>query len=149
TQVGRLYPANDGRRDGAYTIFYMGINLGAFLSPIVCGWLADNTVGGYHTGFTMAGIGMVIGLSIYRLGQPLIKEIDSNHPPVSNVEGTEVGIPETLGGEPTTAVRTAEGVSGVRATEARGTVPSPSVDGVAKAAGEAPLTEEEASRTPS
>src|SRR3954447_26241162 len=75
TQVGRLYPANDGRRDGAYTIFYMGINLGAFLSPIVCGWLAENTVGEYHSGFTMAGVGMVIGLLIYLLGQPLIREL--------------------------------------------------------------------------
>src|SRR5271165_5200704 len=77
TQVGRLYPANDGRRDGAYTIFYMGINLGAFLSPLVCGWLAENTVGGYHTGFTMAGIGMVIGLVIYLVGQPLVRELPS------------------------------------------------------------------------
>jgi amino acid/peptide:H+ symporter len=75
TQVGRLYPANDGRRDGAYTIFYMGINLGAFLSPLACGWLAENTVGGFHSGFTLAGIGMVTGLAIYLLGQPLIKEL--------------------------------------------------------------------------
>jgi proton-dependent oligopeptide transporter, POT family len=75
TQVGRLYPVNDGRRDGAYTIFYMGINLGAFLSPIVCGWLADNTLGGYHSGFTMAGIGMVCGLTIYLLGQPFVREV--------------------------------------------------------------------------
>src|SRR5262249_29691763 len=42
TQVGRLYPPGDPRRDGAYTIFYMGINLGAFFSPLVCGWLAEN-----------------------------------------------------------------------------------------------------------
>jgi proton-dependent oligopeptide transporter, POT family len=75
TQVGRLYPANDGRRDGAYTIFYMGINLGAFLAPIACGWLAENTQGGYHSGFTLAGIGMVVGLVTYLLGQPLIREI--------------------------------------------------------------------------
>lgn len=75
TQVGRLYPANDGRLDGAYTIFYMGINLGAFLSPIVCGWLAENTLGGYHTGFTMAGIGMLLALAIYLFGQPFIHEI--------------------------------------------------------------------------
>jgi amino acid/peptide:H+ symporter len=75
TQVGRLYPTNDGRRDGAYTIFYMGINLGAFLSPLVCGWLAENTVGGYHSGFTMAGIGMVLGLLIYLGGQPFVREI--------------------------------------------------------------------------
>ena len=75
TQVGRLYPANDGRLDGAYTIFYMGINLGAFLSPVACGWLAENTVGGFHSGFTLAGIGMVAGLVIYLLGQPLVKEL--------------------------------------------------------------------------
>ena len=76
TQVGRLYPVNDGRIDSAYTIFYMGINLGAFLSPLACGWLAENTVGGYHSGFTMAGIGMLIGLLIYLLGQPLVRELD-------------------------------------------------------------------------
>src|SRR5271157_2102703 len=70
TQVGRLYPPNDSRRDGAYTIFYMGINLGAFLSPLACGWLADNTMGGYHSGFTLAGIGMVAGLVIYLVGAP-------------------------------------------------------------------------------
>jgi len=74
-QVGRLYPANDGRRDGAYTIFYMGINLGAFLSPLICGWLAEKTVGGFHSGFTMAGIGMVLGMVIYLVGQPLVREL--------------------------------------------------------------------------
>ncbi len=76
TQVGRLYPTNDNRRDGAYTIFYMGINLGAFLSPLACGWLAANTIGEYHSGFTLAGIGMVFGLVIYLFGQPFIKEVD-------------------------------------------------------------------------
>ena len=75
TQVGRLYPTNDPRRDGAYTIFYMGINLGAFMSPLLCGWLAANTVGGYHTGFTMAGIGMVFGLLVYLVGLPFVKEL--------------------------------------------------------------------------
>jgi dipeptide/tripeptide permease len=75
TQVGRLYPPNDGRLDSAYTIFYMGINLGACLAPLVCGWLAENTVGGHHTGFAMAGIGMVCGLLIYLFGQPWVREI--------------------------------------------------------------------------
>jgi POT family proton-dependent oligopeptide transporter len=75
TQVGRLYPIGDGRRDGAYTIFYMGINLGAFISPLLCGWLAENTQGGYHTGFTLAGIGMILGLLVYLFGQPLVHEI--------------------------------------------------------------------------
>src|SRR5207245_5657800 len=75
TQVGRLYPANDSRRDGAYTIFYMGINLGAFLSPLICGWLAENTIGRYHSGFTVAGIGMVCGLAVYLFGLPWIMEV--------------------------------------------------------------------------
>ncbi len=80
TQVGRLYPANDPRRDGAYTIFYMGINLGAFLSPLVCGWLQTNTTWGYHAGFTAAGVGMIFALLIYVFGLPLIKELDPNAP---------------------------------------------------------------------
>jgi dipeptide/tripeptide permease len=80
-QVGRLYPQNDARRDGAYTIFYMGINLGAFLSPLICGWLAANTVGGYHTGFTMAGIGMVLGLVIYLVGMRWVVELNPDAKP--------------------------------------------------------------------
>jgi POT family proton-dependent oligopeptide transporter len=73
TLVGKLYTANDPRRDGAFTIFYMGINIGAFLSPIVCGWLRMNmgpTPGmGFHYGFAAAGVGMVIGLVIFLVGQ--------------------------------------------------------------------------------
>jgi POT family proton-dependent oligopeptide transporter len=76
TQVGLLYPPNDPRRDSAYTIFYMGINLGAFLAPLACGWLAENTRGRFHSGFTLAGIGMVIALVTYVLGQRWIREIE-------------------------------------------------------------------------
>jgi len=75
TQVGQLYPVGDERRDGAYTIFYMGINLGAFLSPLACGWLMENTRGGFHSGFALAGIGMVLGLITYLVGQPFINEV--------------------------------------------------------------------------
>ena len=60
TMVGNLYPQGDARRDGAYTIFYMGINLGAGISPIVCGYLGEKI--GWHYGFGAAGIGMVLGL---------------------------------------------------------------------------------------
>jgi POT family proton-dependent oligopeptide transporter len=80
TQVGRLYPPGDPRRDGAYTIFYMGINLGAFASPLLCGWLAENTRWSYHAGFTVAGIGMLFGLVIYLFGQPLVKELPQDVP---------------------------------------------------------------------
>ncbi|GJM26478.1 MAG: hypothetical protein DHS20C16_28930 [Phycisphaerae bacterium] len=74
-QVGRLYPQNDPRRDGAYTIFYMGINLGAFLSPLVCGTLRDTPGLGFHWGFGAAGVGMVLGLLVYVFGLPFIKEL--------------------------------------------------------------------------
>ncbi len=78
TQVGQLYPPNDRRRDGAYTIFYMGINMGAFLSPIACGWLQENTKGGFHAGFALAGIGMVLGLLTYFFGQPFLVEYQAD-----------------------------------------------------------------------
>ncbi|MHC1730142.1 MAG: peptide MFS transporter [Syntrophobacteraceae bacterium] len=67
TQVGSLYPPGDPRRDRAFTIFYMGINLGAFLSPLVCGTLGQWL--GWHYGFGAAGLGMVAGLCIYLFGQ--------------------------------------------------------------------------------
>ena len=67
TQVGGLYAAGDPRRDGAYTIFYMGINLGAFICNFVCGTLA--AVYGWHYGFAAAGVGMVLGLIVYLAGQ--------------------------------------------------------------------------------
>jgi len=67
TQVGLLYPEGDPRRDGAFTIFYMGINLGAFFSPLVCGTLGQTI--GWHYGFGAAGVGMVVGLLLYLWGQ--------------------------------------------------------------------------------
>jgi proton-dependent oligopeptide transporter, POT family len=67
TQVGNLYPKGDPRRDGAFTIFYMGINLGAFFSPLVCGTLGQ--VYGWKYGFMSAGIGMFLGLIVYLWGQ--------------------------------------------------------------------------------
>jgi POT family proton-dependent oligopeptide transporter len=72
TQVGSLYPEGDPRRDSAFTIFYMGVNLGAFLSPLVCGTLGQKY--GWHYGFAAAGVGMVVGLVVYLLGQPYLAE---------------------------------------------------------------------------
>ncbi|MBL8603636.1 MAG: peptide MFS transporter [Myxococcales bacterium] len=66
TMVGGLYEKNDPRRDGAYTIFYMGINLGAFLAPLVCGTLGEKV--GWHFGFGAAGVGMAFGLVAFALG---------------------------------------------------------------------------------
>lgn len=67
TQVGNLYAPGDPRRDGAFTIFYMGINLGAFICNFVCGTLA--AVYGWHYGFGAAGVGMLLGLVVYLMGQ--------------------------------------------------------------------------------
>jgi len=67
TQVGRLYGQEDHRRDGAFTIFYMGINLGAFFAPFVCGTLGQTV--GWHYGFMAAGVGMAAGLVVYYFGQ--------------------------------------------------------------------------------
>jgi proton-dependent oligopeptide transporter, POT family len=67
TQVGALYAPGDHRRDRAFSLFYMGINLGAFFSPLVCGTLGEKI--GYHWGFGAAGVGMVIGLLVYLAGQ--------------------------------------------------------------------------------
>ena len=63
--LGLLYENNEEKKDSAYTIFYMGINLGAFFSPLVCGTLAVKY--GYEYGFASAGIGMLIGLVFYKL----------------------------------------------------------------------------------
>ncbi|MFH1113162.1 MAG: peptide MFS transporter [Pseudomonadota bacterium] len=67
TEVGGLYPMNDARRDRAFSIFYVGINLGAFFSPLVCGTLGE--LYGWHFGFGAAGVGMIIGLVIYLFGR--------------------------------------------------------------------------------
>ena len=68
TQVGSLYPPGDRRRDRAFSIFYVGINLGAFLAPLICGTLGEEL--GWHYGFAAAGIGMTFSLIIYLIATP-------------------------------------------------------------------------------
>ena len=100
TQVGALYPPGDPRRDRAFSIFYVGINLGAFLSPLVCGTLGQRV--GWHWGFAAAGVGMVIGLVLYLsnqrllVGEPLPTE--SKSAPVAGLAVYLVGIPLLIGG---------------------------------------------------
>ncbi|MEI6079986.1 MAG: peptide MFS transporter [bacterium] len=65
--VGTLYEKNDPRRDGGFTIFYMGVNLGAFFAPLVCSYLGEYV--GWGWGFTAAGIGMCIGLITFLWGK--------------------------------------------------------------------------------
>jgi proton-dependent oligopeptide transporter, POT family len=103
--VGQLYPEGDKRRDAGFSIFYMGINLGAFLSPIVVGFLAQaessrnfikslgfdpNTA--WHWGFAAAGVGMTFGLIQYLLGQRKLATV-GNKPTALEVEAEpRVGI---------------------------------------------------------
>ncbi len=63
TMVGTLYPANSERRDAGFTLFYMGINLGAAMSPLICGYVGETY--GWHYGFNLATIGMLVGLFIF------------------------------------------------------------------------------------
>ena len=95
TQVGDLYPEGDPRRDSAYTIFYMGVNTGAFLSPLVCGTLGQ--VVGWHWGFGAAGVGMVVGLFIYWLGSGLVPRSASAQPANSAARAAETKQPLTRG----------------------------------------------------
>jgi proton-dependent oligopeptide transporter, POT family len=66
SQVGLLYETGDPRRDSGYAIFYIGINLGAFLAPLVCGTLGEEV--GWHYGFASAGVGILLGIAIYLIG---------------------------------------------------------------------------------
>tara|TARA_Y100000385_G_scaffold222571_1_gene232535 strand:- start:1007 stop:2563 length:1557 start_codon:yes stop_codon:yes gene_type:complete len=69
TLVGSLYSQNDARRDGAFTLFYMGINAGSFLGALVCGFLLQYK--GFSYGFGAAGIGMLFGLAVFLYGKNL------------------------------------------------------------------------------
>lgn len=103
TLVGHLYPDGDKRKDSAFTIFYMGINLGSFLAPLICGFLAENLMAtteggtiihyGFRYGFLVAGLGMIIGQIIFNslsnkylgdIGKAPITQVKKNDK--SNVE---------------------------------------------------------------
>jgi POT family proton-dependent oligopeptide transporter len=75
-QVGSLYQPGDQRVDSAYTIYYMGVNLGAFFSPIVCGTLGQKV--GWHYGFAAAGVGMLVGTFVYWKGSKYLPKENQN-----------------------------------------------------------------------
>ncbi len=79
TIVGRLYAPGDPRRDGGFTIFYMGINIGAFTATLLCGYLGETY--GWSWGFGAAGIGMLIGLLTFLLGQKHLQGHAEPHDP--------------------------------------------------------------------
>ena len=87
TMVGGLYKQGDIRRDKGFTIFYIGINLGAFLSSSIVGYVGE--VHGWHYGFGLAGIGMTLGLVQYLLGQKYLKNVGNFYGDSENKEELE------------------------------------------------------------
>lgn len=85
TMVGKLYATGDARRDSGFTIFYMGINIGAFIAPMLTGWLAEKVLGSdgmpaYKVVFMAAGIGMVLSLIWFWFGRAQLKGIGAPEP---------------------------------------------------------------------
>lgn len=124
TMVGKMYTPDDERRDRAFTIFYMGINIGAFLSSIVCPLLQEKV--GFHYGFGAAGIGMLVGLLVFAFGQ---KRVVADVEAVGNTTGTakekkakeaepkegETGYRESAKGEPEQGDADKPGATGIAA----------------------------------
>jgi len=88
--VGQLYARTDVRRDPAYTIFYMGINVGAATSSIICGYLGQTY--GWQYGFGLAGVGMLVGLIFFIFGKPLLLGKGEPKDPAKLRGGREFGI---------------------------------------------------------
>lgn len=99
TQVGGLYAADDPRRDRAYSIFYVGVNLGAFMAPLICGTLGQMV--GWHYGFGAAGVGMLLGLAFYLLNQDKLPveplPTASTTAPLAGLAAYVMGVPLGIG----------------------------------------------------
>ena len=78
SMVGSLYTRDDARRDAGFSMFYMGINLGAFIAPLVCGWLGQTA--NWHLGFAAAGVGMIFGLVQYVAGRKYLTPVSQEEP---------------------------------------------------------------------
>src|ERR1044071_9341175 len=94
SQIGDLYARGDPRAGRAYNVYYVGVNIGGFLAPLVCGTLGETL--GWHWGFGAAGVGMVLGLIIYLSGQRYLPA-QALQPRVERSAGTSGGLArETL-----------------------------------------------------
>ena len=89
TMVGGLYKEGDIRRDKGFTIFYIGINLGAFLSSLIVGYVGEQI--GWHWGFGLAGIAMALGLLVYLWGQKYLTDVGNLLSKVERDEGASLG----------------------------------------------------------
>lgn len=81
TMVGALYRPDDHRRDAGFSIFYMGINIGALISPLICGYLGEQV--NWHYGFAAAGVGMILGLIQYSRGAKYLGDAGLHPAPVA------------------------------------------------------------------
>jgi POT family proton-dependent oligopeptide transporter len=120
--VGQLYSEDDKRRDAGFSIFYTGINLGAFLSPIVVGWLAQSAAfrgvisrmgldpnSAWHWGFGAAGVGMTLGIIQYLLGQKQLGDVGGKPDVTARTAETQNGGVDYL----TMALAVVGGLAGV------------------------------------
>src|SRR5207245_6185832 len=98
TLVGSLYDEQDARRDAGFSIFYMGINLGAFIGPLLAGGLAQKV--DWHLGFACAGVGMTLGLIQYVLGRDRLRPAMARVAPKAGALRTDaaVGSPASSSG---------------------------------------------------
>ncbi len=94
TIVGRLYREDDPRRDSGFTIFYMGINLGAFSATLLCGYLGETF--GWRYGFGVAGIGMLVGLASFLAGQRHLHGQAEPRDPALLLQQSPLGISKEL-----------------------------------------------------
>jgi POT family proton-dependent oligopeptide transporter len=85
--VGQLYTPEDNRRDAGFSIYYMGINLGAFIAPLVCGYLGQRV--NWHAGFIAAGFGMTLGVIQYVLGGRYLGEAGLHPAPAKSAEAAQ------------------------------------------------------------
>jgi POT family proton-dependent oligopeptide transporter len=95
--VGALYGPQDARRDAGFSIYYMGINLGAFIAPLVCGYLGQRV--NWHIGFGAAGVGMVIGIVQYLAGAKYLGDAGLHPTPAASpAAAARLKTQATLGG---------------------------------------------------
>ncbi|WP_372800918.1 peptide MFS transporter [Lutibacter sp.] len=92
SMVGGLYKPGSEKRDTAFTIFYIGINIGAFTAPLIVGYVGE--VINWNLGFGLAGVGMTLGLIVYILGQKYLKDV-GNFVPLKREETTNKSVPLT------------------------------------------------------
>jgi POT family proton-dependent oligopeptide transporter len=101
SMVGSLYTRDDKRRDAGFSLFYMGINLGAFIAPLICGWLGQTA--NWHLGFAAAGFGMIIGLIQYVAGRKYLTPVSQEEPIQATAAATGTA-PQTDGVAPNRAL---------------------------------------------